>query len=132
LFVGIIALGAPLSAKAPAVTVGKIRVERPELKRELEAALRGELDKLDLSAAKEQFVLGAKLVELQSVAARGRVEATCVISAELVRKKGGSLRAMFRGRARAVDAAGTRQSAERAALQGAVRSAVRRLPEAIR
>ena len=122
----------PAVAKAPPVTVGKVSVARGDLKRELEQALSSEIAKLDLSAARQQFVLTASLVKLETTASARRVESTCIVSAELAQKKGGSLRAVFRGKARAEDASGSRRSTELAALHAAVRSAVKRLPDAVR
>jgi hypothetical protein len=122
-------------AKAPTVTVGAITSEvatKPEIRRELKSAIVSELGKLDLSNAKERFVLSAALVTLETVTERDHVQTTCVVNAQLAKKAGGTLRAVFRGRARATDAKNAVKTAELAALQGAVKSAMRGLPQAVR
>jgi hypothetical protein len=122
-------------AKAPAVTLGRVTTEvakKPELVRPLKTAIVSELGKLDLSSAKEHFVLSASLVTLEAVTEANRVEITAEVNAELARKPGGTLRAVFRGRARAIDAKSAAKTAEIAALEGAVRSAMKNLPQAVR
>jgi hypothetical protein len=122
-------------AKAPAVSIGRITSEvakKPELSRALASAVKSELRKLDLSSAKERFVLSASLVRLDAVTEDNRVEVTAEVNGELARKVGGSVRAVFRGRARASDAKSAAKSTELAALEGAVRSAMKNLPQAVR
>ncbi len=123
----------PSEAKAPAVTVGRITSEKkPSLQDELKTAVRSELRKLDLSSATEHFVLSASLVKLDVQTGSSEVQITAEVNAQLARKAGGTLRAVFRGRARATDAKSAAKSAELAALQGAVRSAIKNLPQAVR
>jgi hypothetical protein len=129
-----LALAVPSIAKPPPVTVGKITSEataRPDAQRELKAALEREIGGMDLSSARERYVLNAVLLELKTVSDDKRVESTCVVSAELSRR-GGTLRAVFRGRARATDGKHASRAAEIAAIEGAARSAVKRLPDAVR
>jgi hypothetical protein len=129
-----LALAAPTVAKPPPVTVGKITSEAPappDATRELKAALEREIGGMDLSKARERYVLSASLVTLKTVTEKERVESTCVISAELTRKSG-TLRAVLSGKARATDGKHGARAAELAAIQGAARSAVKGLPQALR
>lgn len=131
----LLAFGLASEAKAPTVSIGRISSEvakKPELSRALASAVKTELGKLDLSSAKERFVLSASLVTLDSVTADSRVEVTAEVNAQLARKAGGTLRAVFRGRARASDAKNAAKTAELAAVEGAVRSAMKNLPQAVR
>jgi hypothetical protein len=129
-----LALAAPTVAKPPPVTVGKITSESPappDASRELKAALEREIGGMDLSAARERYVLTASIVKLQTVTDSDRVESTCVVSAELSRKSG-TLRAVLSGKARATDGKHGARAAQLAAIQGAARSAVKGLPQAVR
>ncbi len=122
-------------AKAPAVTIGRITSEEPTtpaVQRELESAVKHELGRMDLSDAKGRFVLSASLVKLETTTSSNHVQSRAVVTAELAHKKGGSLRAVFRGSARATDAKNAAKTAELAALRAAVKTAIKRLPEAVR
>jgi hypothetical protein len=124
---------ASIDAKAPAVTVGRVSAESvkdPAIARELKSAVERELETLDLSKARASYVLSASLVTLETVTESERVESTAVVSAALAEKRGGSLRAVFRGKAQAIDGKDAARTAELAALKAAVRSALSRLPEA--
>jgi hypothetical protein len=124
----------PAEAKAPAVTIGKVTTEaasKPELQPELKTAIEKEVAQLDLSNAKQTYVLSAALVTLETVKESDRVESTCVITAELSKKGEGTIRAVLRGKAKVTDAKDAVQEAERTALRAAARSTVKRLPEAV-
>lgn len=124
----------PAEAKAPPVTVGKVTTEaasKPELQPELKTAIEKELAQLDLSSARKTYVLSAALLTLETVKNDERVESTCIVTAELSRKNEGTIRAVFRGKAKAIDAKDAAKSAELTALRAAARSAVKRLPEAL-
>ena len=133
---GTAVLGAAVTsvAKAPPVTVGKISSESPvppELKQEIKTTMEQEIAGMDLSTAKGKYVLTGSLLTLETKMESDRVETTCVISAELAQQKGGRLEAVFRGKAKAIDGKNSAKSAELAAIKGAVKSAVQRLPEAV-
>lgn len=131
----LVAVTAVSDARVPAVTIGRITSEKPttpDVQRELKSAVVSELGRMDLSSAKERFVLSASLVTLETVTTSDQVQSKCVVTAELARKKGGTLRAVFRGSARAIDAKDAKKTAELAALRAAVRTAIKRLPEAVR
>jgi hypothetical protein len=92
-----------------------------------------ELAQIDMSQVKtrDRFVLEATVTKLETRATADRTEATCVVSGMLTRKSGGAVRAILRGRARAQDGPKKVQAAERAAVEGAVRSALSRVEEAL-
>ncbi len=96
-------------------------------------AVQRELDHIDLSGIKagEQFVLSATLLRIESRQKAREAESTAVVSATLRRAKGGELHAIIQGRARVVEGKQDRRTAELGAVRGAVKSAVRRVPEAL-
>jgi Skp family chaperone for outer membrane proteins len=120
-----------------AVSVGRITTrvpQRDDVRRELESAVKRELGKVDLKGARGsgRYVLSASLVKMETVTESDQAEATCVVSATLTRQKGGALHAVLQGRARAIDSKDSAKNAEVEALRAAVRSAIGRVPEAIR
>jgi hypothetical protein len=124
-------------AGRPPVSVGKIssRVsKRSDVKRALETAVKSELGRVDLSGIRgpEHYVLSASLVKMETVTESDQAETTCVVSATLTRERGGALHAVLQGRARVSDRQDQVSSAELEALRAAVRSAISRVPEAIR
>lgn len=84
-----------------------------------------ELDALDLRGAKKDAVLSISLVRLETEGQR----VTCVVSATLRTKDGGTIFAILEGRALA---SGGSDSAKSASLKGAVHGAVGRIPEALK
>jgi hypothetical protein len=125
----------PANAVAPTVQLGEVTMQVP--RKDLKAfreTVKSELGRLDFSAVgnKEHYVLSAALVQMSTRSTDGQSESTAVVSATLRREKGGDLRAMIRGRAQATDDSAKSSAAERSAMQAAVRSALRRLPEALR
>lgn len=130
-------ISSDIVASRTPVSIGRITTRAPEtaaLKPELESAVKRELGRIDLSSvrARDKYVLSASLVKLQTVKSGDQIETSCVVSATLSRAGSGALHAVLQGRARAIDAPSAHKTAERAALDAAVKGAMRRLPEALR
>ena len=138
------ALVAGALALAPAADAGErpVKLERvtangPEA-RKLEPAFRDavitELGRVDLSGvdSRERFLLSASLVKMQTQADRDQTSVSCQVKATLRRQRGGALHAVLSGRARVEDGPERQRAAELLAMQAAVRSAIRRVPEALR
>ena len=128
------------SAPAPAgevpIFLGAIGVgsAKPEVGSELRSLLRAELGSPDFVRLKtrERYRLSATLVRLDSVQSRDSVTATCVLSVALLRDGGATLFAVIHGRASAEEARERVDEAQRDALRGAVHSAMKRVPLAVR
>lgn len=129
-------LSSAYAAGQPAISIGDVRVAEdagasreavPELGRALRTALSDELKRARLDSVKRPVVVSATLTQLSSE--RTKVSAT--ISIALSRADDRVLFAELRGRASAEEASGNLASLRRAALEGAVRGAVSRLPEAV-
>jgi hypothetical protein len=137
----LIAIATPastLSAKVGApVVLGRVStklrsqhwLKPPEFRRLVER----ELSQLDMTQVKtkDRFVLEATITKLETRTSADKTEATCVVSGMLTRKSGGAVRAILRGRARAQDGPTKTRAAERAAVEGAVHSALSRVGEAL-
>lgn len=132
----------PSSARAsgrPAVSVGDVSVSVdasaagdavPELGKALRSALNDELSRLaDLGPTKRPLIVSATLTRLSSERRDQRAQASATISLALRRADDQVLFAELRGRASVEEAAGNLALLRRAALQGAVRGALTRLPE---
>ncbi len=115
----------------------KVRRDERWLQRELKKALKAELARIELPKAPERYVLSVNLTQLFTKQREGRdpkrgeAESTAVISAVLRKAKGGTLHAILRGKATAVDSHVPAREIELSALHGAVHSALRRVPDAI-
>ena len=97
----------------------------------LRASFERELGGVDLRrAAPRQVRLSASLVRMDTEASLKKASVTCVVSALLIDVKRGTVVAIVEGRARAENET-IAKSLERAALAGAVRSALARVPEAL-
>jgi len=129
-------------ARNRVVALGEVesKVRRSErwLYRALRRALKQELSRMELPKAPDQYVLSVSLTQLYTKRLDGdersndsEAESTAVISAILRKAKGGALHAILRGKATAVDVRVPTREIELSALQAAVRSALRRVPEAI-
>jgi hypothetical protein len=142
---GLALLGAPsvpdAAAARPAVLVGDVAVAgalsgadaTPELRGALRRALTDELEELAKTgiSLRHPLVVSATLTKLSSERHAERAKATAVISLALRRADDQVLFAELRGRASAEESAGNLASVRSAALRGAVRGAVGRLPEAV-
>ncbi len=125
---------APASGGAPPVAVGTIAaaVAEPGVKSRLRALVDAELAALALPASpRQRYLLDVSLDELKTVREGERVEATCLVSATLRDASDSALHAILKGRARAGDRDVPQHRARTEALSGAVRSALRRVPEAV-
>jgi hypothetical protein len=133
-------LGAGLSARADAaaspVALGEVKVARsdPSLERTFRGMVERELGEVDLSQVKApgRFVLSASLVQIATRESSGQAETLAVVSATLRRARGGSIHAVIQGRAQASDGRGKARSVELSAMRAAVRSALGRLPAALK
>lgn len=125
----------PARAHAPRVTLGEVSGRTPsgEFTQSLRAALNEEfsLAKWPHASNKERFVLSVTLVKLSAERKDGAARATAVVSMTLRRARENTLYALLSGRATAVDESLDVDSARDSALRGAIRSALRRLPEAV-
>lgn len=133
----------PASAQTepPRVSIGDVSVAatargddaNAELGPALRSLLRDELTRVaGLPLLKRPVVLSASLTQLSSERHEERAAVSAVISLALRRADDQVLFAELRGRASVEDAAGDLASLRRAALRGAVRGALTRLPEAVR
>jgi len=141
----LLVLGAPrvrtAAAARPAVSVGDVAVAvdgvsadaTPELRGALRRALGEELEELAKTsmAPRHPLVVSATLTKLSSERRAERAKATAAISLALRRADDQVLFAELRGRASAEESAGNLASVRSAALRGAVRGAIGRLPEAV-
>jgi hypothetical protein len=136
LMLGVLLASSGAGASSPTVALGEVtsQVPRNDLPRTFRETVKSELSRVDLSevSSKEHFVLSASLVRMNTRAGDGETESTAVVSATLRRERGGDLTAIIRGSARATDESGKSRVAERSAMRAAVRSALSRLPEALR
>jgi hypothetical protein len=140
----LVASAGPRSAQAAANAVsigdvvvaldGEVTSTTLELKRELRGALIDELTSLAASDSAPAYplVVSATLTKLSSEKGAQQAKASAAISLALRRADDQNLFAEVLGRASAEEARGSVASVRRAALRGAVRGAVARLPEAMR
>lgn len=130
----ILGLATRADAGSAPVSLGEVRVEKSdaELERAFRGALATELDRLHIENAKpnERFVLSAALVTTTTRERSGQAESVAVVNATLRRAPGGALHAVIRGRAQVVDE--PNRPVEISAMRAAVKSTVRRVPEAIK
>ena len=139
LLVGVAAVAgfaAEADAGSSPVARGEVKVARsdPTLERAFRGLVEHELGEVDLSKVKAQdrFVLSAALVQMATRESSGQAETVAVVSATLRRARGGSIHAIIQGRAQATDRPSQVKSVERSAMRAAVRSALARLPEALK
>lgn len=134
--IAVLCVAPSADAGKPPISIGRISTrvpKRADVRRELESAVQRELGRIDWSGVrgKQRYVLSASLTKMETVTEGGQSESTCVVSATLTRE-GGALHAVLQGRARAVDRRAAARDAELGALRAAVRSAIGRVPEALR
>lgn len=136
LFVSTLLLAAPADGGQRPVSLGEVTAHAsgrsfvPLFRK----AVARELSQVDFGKAQphERFVLSAALLRLHAARHQDGAEATCVVSATLRRARGGALHAILHGRAKAVDGARRTRAAEIDAMNAAVHSALRRVPEALK
>ncbi|HVY32733.1 MAG TPA: LPS assembly lipoprotein LptE [Polyangiaceae bacterium] len=128
------------AASPGAVSIGDVQIAPdasaphealPELGRTLRAALTDELSRVGLSQVKRPLIVSATLTRLSSERRDERTKTTATISLALRRADDQVLFAELRGRASVEESTNNAASLRRAALQGAVRGAVARLPEVV-
>ena len=138
LFTALVMTAAAAGANRTPLELGKVTARVPGNSESLQSAFRSavehELSSIDLSRIKptDRYVLSLSLVRMETSADRERARATCVVSATLTRRRGGALHAIINGRARAEDTPAEVRSLELSAMRAAVRSAMIRVPEALR
>lgn len=128
-----LALATAAAAESP-VVLGKVTAKEPRLEQPFRRTIEDELLHVDLTGirADSGFVLSAALVRIETHADGDRSQSRCVVSATITQKKSGALKAVIEGRGRVEDGRAASNAAELAAMQAAVRSALVRLPEALR
>ena len=136
---GVVLSFAVLSAAAPTadaesrhLSLGEIAVvaKTPaDMTPSLKSALDAEMRDLDLRAARKDAVLSVSLVKLETEQQHDGSAATCVVSATLRSRDGGTIFAILEGRARAQ---GQSSHVDVSALRGAVHGALSRVPEALK
>jgi hypothetical protein len=124
----------PCPANEPLVAVGEVRDDSASgaFSASLRSMLTDEMAKADLGRSRERFVLSATLVELDAERVGRGARATAAVSLVLRRAREQSLHAVLNGRATAEEATASLGETRDDALRAAVRSALRRLPEAVR
>lgn len=132
----IVGFGARADAGSSPVALGEVKVVRsdPTLERAFRGLVEHELGEIDLSGVKAQdrYVLSAALVKMATRESDRQAETVAVVSATLRRARGGSIHAVIQGRAQASDRSGKVRAVELSAMRAAVRSALGRLPEALK
>ena len=132
----LVCAGALAQASASPVALGEVKVKKNDaaLARTFREVVTSELADLDLSSVKahDRYVLSAALVQMTSREKSDSAESYAVVSATLRRERGGTLTAVIGGRAQAVDRPSQVKAAERSAMRAAVRSALTRVPEALK
>ncbi len=134
LIVSVLALAPATRAGQSAVSLGEVRANAPAgpFVPALRRALEREVEKMPVARAGERFVLSATLERLDGEKDSASVRATAAVSLVLCRARGQVLHAVLNGHATAEESGTDLAAARDAALQAAVESAVRRLPEAVR
>jgi hypothetical protein len=119
-------------AKIQHLSLGEIAVVPPSasyITPKLRADLDAEMRDLDLRGARKDAILSVSLVKLHTERTRDGGAASCVVSATLRSRRGGTLFAVLEGRA---EARGSSGHVPESALRGAVHGALSRVPEALR
>jgi hypothetical protein len=132
----LVGFGARADAGSSPVALGEVRVVRsdPTLERAFRGLVERELGQVDLSnvKAEDRFVLSANLVQMATRESSGQAETVAVVNATLRKARGGTIHAVIQGRAQATDRPNKVKAVELSAMRAAVRSALGRLPEALK
>jgi len=133
-FLGATALYASRVAAEPAVAVGEVHAGLPwtEYSAPLKTALLDGIARAELGPARERFVLSATLESLATERVGKGARASAVVSLVLRSARRQTLHAVLTGRATAEASDSSVNELRADALCAAVRSALRRLPEALR
>jgi hypothetical protein len=130
-----IATAGSAPAASPRVSLGEVSAASGASSAErdlMRVAVMEELGALELPPRGERYVLSAALVRMEARRDVESAEIACVVSTTLRAANSGALHAIIDGRARVRDSAQALGAARREAIGRAVRSAVRRVPEAVR
>jgi hypothetical protein len=130
---GTVAASAP--ASSPRVFLGEVSAATgasPAEREMMRTAVMEELRSLDLPPRGEHYVLSAALIRMDARRDVEGAEIACVVSTTLRAASSGALHAIIDGRARVRDSAQAFAAARREAIGRAARSAVRRVPDAVR
>ena len=127
------------SAQAASSKVVRVEVsasqahQEPALAHEFERVVRREVSRLSLAPGRKgrRYVLAATLVELKTQSRQDLATATCRVSFTVRDQRGGRMRAILRGRARASNAKSRAFRLRSEAMQAAVHSALSRLPSVL-
>jgi len=122
------------SAAEPPVAVGEVRGSTPtgEFSAPLRSALTEGVASLTLGTPREHFVLSATLVSLEAAQVGRGARASAAVSLVLRRARQQTLHAVLKGHATAEAMDSSVSETRDDALRAAVRSALQRLPEAVR
>lgn len=126
--------GSTSLANEPPVAVGEVNAQTPsgEFSIPLRSALTEGVAGLAVPAPRERFVLSATLLRLEAEQVGRGARARAEVSLVLRRARQQTLYALIKGNATAEAADSTLGETRDDALRAAVRSALRRLPEALR
>lgn len=131
---GVATLYCPRVVAEPVVAVGEVRAGVPwaEFSAPLKTALLDGIARVELGPAREKFVLSATLESLAAERIGKGARASAVVSLVLRSARRQTLHAVLTGRATAEATDSTVAELRTDAVRAAVRSALRRLPEALR
>jgi hypothetical protein len=128
--------GARSDARISPVALGEVHVPKPDatLRHEFRNLVQHELGRLNFDDVRprDRYVLSAALLQISTHQSDGQSESVAVVSATLRSERGGTLHAMLEGRAQAVEAPDQARNGEQTAMRAAVRSALTRVPEALK
>jgi hypothetical protein len=121
-------------AAEPPVAVGEVRASTPsgEFSAPLRSLLTEGVASLTLGAPRDHFVLSATLVSLEAAQIGRGARASAAVSLVLRRARQQTLHAVLEGHATAEASNSSVSETREDALRAAVRSALTRLPEALR
>lgn len=124
------------ATERPLITLevfSQVTREERDLKEEFRGLLQQEVNALGLKndRKKKYFTLSASLIQLDSSSESGKIRSSARVSMVLKNERG-AVQAILQGKATAEDTSATTQQIERGALEAAVQSAVKPLPNAVR
>jgi hypothetical protein len=105
--------------------------DEPNVAREFSQVVHRELGQMKLPGDARGYILSAALTQFETRSEQRTVEAQAAVSLTLRDKQGGTIRAILSGRAKTIDSREERRRAQQVAMGAALRSALKRLPEAI-
>jgi hypothetical protein len=128
---------APSDASDRPIAIGEIATpaahDDPALAAAMRASVERELAGLDLSRVPrgKRWVLSASLVRLEAETAGGVARVSCVVSTVVREARGGAIRAIIEGKAKAENDPTHRAQAELGALDAAVHGAIVAVPSVL-